>query len=153
MTVLIAGLTAQAQPPKVPANSGDVFGEKTTADRAQTVEQLQQAFNTPGGKKLKEMTVKVKGVVTEVCEKEGCWIKIKSPDGNLMVKMRDHKFTVPLALKGKTIVIDGSAERKITTTEQLRHYAEDAGKSKEEIAKIKEPKKEIVLQASGILVL
>ena len=35
----------------------------------------------------------------------------------------------------------------------LKHYAEDAGKSKEEIATIKEPKKEIVLQAKGILVL
>jgi hypothetical protein len=34
-----------------------------------------------------------------------------------------------------------------------KHYAEDAGKSKEEIEAIKEPKKEIVLQAKGILVL
>ena len=35
----------------------------------------------------------------------------------------------------------------------LKHYAEDAGKSKEEIAAITEPKKEITMQAKGILVL
>ena len=42
---------------------------------------------------------------------------------------------------------------KLTSIEQLRHFAEDGGKSKEEIAKIKEPRKEIVMQAKGILVL
>ena len=45
------------------------------------------------------------------------------------------------------------AEEKITTVEQLRHYAEDAGKSKEEIAKITEGKREITVNAKGILVL
>jgi hypothetical protein len=67
--------------------------------------------------------------------------------------MKDHSFTVPLALNGKTIVADGIAEIKVTTVEMQKHYAEDAGKSKEEIDAIKEPKKEIVMQAKGILVL
>jgi len=35
----------------------------------------------------------------------------------------------------------------------LRHFAEDAGKTKNEIAEITEPKKEIVFQATGIKVL
>jgi uncharacterized protein YdeI (BOF family) len=151
LSVLMTGLLAQSQPPKVPANSGDVFGEKTTAENAITVNQL---FSIMAGKKEnKEMTVKLKGKVTQVCEKEGCWIKVQSPDGSMMVKMKDHKFTVPLVLHGKEIVIHGIAEEKTTTVEQLRHYAEDAGKSKEEIAKIKEPKREITVQAKGILVL
>ncbi|MGI8635710.1 MAG: DUF4920 domain-containing protein [Segetibacter sp.] len=47
----------------------------------------------------------------------------------------------------------GSAEEKITSVEQLKHYAEDAGKSKAEIAAIKEPKKEIIVDAKGLLVL
>jgi hypothetical protein len=42
---------------------------------------------------------------------------------------------------------------KVTPVKELQHYAEDAGKSKEEIAKITEPKKEIVMNAKGILVL
>lgn len=151
LAVLIAGLSAQAQPPKVPANSGDVFGEKTTAENAITVDQLYSIMS--GKNEKKEMTVKLKGKVTQVCEKEGCWIKVQSPDGSMMVKMKDHKFTVPLVLHGKEIVIHGIAEEKTTTVEQLRHYAEDAGKSKDEIAKIKEPRREITVQASGILVL
>jgi hypothetical protein len=67
--------------------------------------------------------------------------------------MKDHSFFVPVSMNGKTIVADGTATLKETSVEMLRHYAEDGGKSKEEIAAIKEPKKEIVLQAKGILVL
>ena len=41
---------------------------------------------------------------------------------------------------------------KTTPVEELRHYAQDARKSKEEIALITEPKEEISLTAKGILV-
>jgi hypothetical protein len=153
--VLIAVFTsviAIAQPPNVPATPGSSFGEKVTANDAITVEQLQQLLQQKdeGNKKA---DVKIKGVVTDVCTMEGCWIKVRSATGKMMVKMKDHKFTVPVALNGKTVIIDGEAEEKITSIAQLKHYAEDAGKSKEEIAAIKEPKKEIVIDAKGVLVM
>jgi hypothetical protein len=147
--ILFTTVISNAQPPKVPANKGDHFGQKTTADNAVTVEQLYASLQG----KTAEMPVKLKGVVTEVCQMEGCWIKIKSPEGSMMVKMKDHTFTVPVILNGKTIVIDGTAEEKLTSVEQLKHFAEDAGKSKQEIAKITQPKKEVIVQAKGILVL
>ncbi len=149
--LITSGFIVNAQPPKVPADPGTVFGEKTTADGAVTVEELFSQLQAKEGKK--EATVKLKGVVTTVCQMEGCWIKVKSPNGPMMVKMKDHKFLVPVILEGKNVVISGVAEEKITSVEQLRHYAEDAGKSKEEIAKIKEPKREVVMEARGILVL
>jgi len=147
--MIITVLSVNAQPPKVPANSGATFGLKTTADNAITVEQL--ADNLKG--KKGPVSVKLKGKVTEVCKMMGCWIKVQSANGDMTVKMEDEKFLVPLALNGKSVVIDGMAEQKVTTVEELRHIAEDAGKSKAEIAKITEPKKEISIQAKGILVL
>ena len=36
--------------------------------------------------------------------------------------------------------------------EHLKHYAQDAGKSKEEIAKITEPKDELTFIADGVIV-
>ncbi|MBV9986400.1 MAG: DUF4920 domain-containing protein [Chitinophagaceae bacterium] len=148
--LIAAGYLVNAQPPKVPANKGDHFGQQTTAENAISVEQL---YTNLQAAPSKEVPVKLKGVVTEVCQMEGCWIRVKSPEGSMMVKMKDHKFTVPVILNGKTIVIDGTAEEKLTTVEQLRHFAEDAGKSKDEIAKITQPKKEVIVQAKGILVL
>lgn len=140
-----------AQPPNVPADKGANFGDKVSAENVITVEQLFSKMQTTKSAE-KKMDVVVKGIVTDVCQKEGCWIKIQSPDGKMMIRMKDHEFMVPVALNGKTVLIDGTAEEKITSVEQLKHFAEDAGKPKAEIDDIKEPKKEIVIQAKGVLV-
>lgn len=146
-TILFVGF-AIAQPPKGDANPGMTFGEKINAENTIKADEL--------GDKLQQenkIEVKVEGLVSQVCTAEGCWLKMKTETGNIMVKMKDHKFLVPLSMNGKTIVVKGVAEKKETTVAQLKHYAEDAGKSKAEIEAIKEPKKEIVVQATGILVI
>jgi hypothetical protein len=151
LTATCIGFAVNAQPPKVPADKGATFGEAkgVTADNAITVEELTAKLKGKEGK----MDVKIKGKVTEVCQEMGCWIKVQSTNGEMTVRMKDHKFFVPAILHGKNIIIDGTAEEKVTSVETLKDMASDAGKSKEEVAKIKEPKKEIVIQAKGILVL
>jgi hypothetical protein len=148
ITGLIMGVAVMAQPPKGPAKKGMNFGAKTTITGAIAANELP---NMLADKTTAD--VKVKGKVTEVCKAEGCWIRMETASGPMLIKMKDHSFTVPLALNGKTIVADGTAELKETSVEMLKHYAEDAGKSKAEIEAITEPKKEIILQAKGILVL
>jgi len=146
--VLLTGFILMAQPPKGPAKKGMTFGVKTTAKGAVAANEL---INVLGNKTTADL--KVKGKVVEVCKAEGCWLRMETASGPMLVKMKDHAFMVPLAMNGKTIVADGTATFKETSVEMLRHYAEDAGKTKEEIQAIKEPKKEIILQAKGILVL
>ncbi len=146
--VSVISFCVMAQPPKGPAKKGMTFGVKTTAADAVAANEL---TNVLAGKESAE--VKVKGKVVEVCKAEGCWIRMETAAGSMLIKMKDHSFTVPLAMNGKTIVANGTATFKETTVEMLRHYAEDAGKSKAEIEAITEPKKEIILQAKGILVL
>lgn len=150
VVLLFAVINLNAQPPDVPAEKGTVFGAKTTADDAISVEQLAAIMKSRDGKKTE---VKIKGTVTTVCEAMGCWIKIKSADGDLMVRMKDHGFFVPLALNGKEVIVDGIAEEKTTSVAQLKHYAEDANKSKEEIDAIKDAKKELTITAKGVLVI
>lgn len=142
--------TAIAQPPNVPAASGASFGATFSPKNPITVEAMSAALQL---KEDKKMEVTVKGIVSDVCTREGCWLKIQSPNGNLMVKMKDHAFLVPLAINGKEIIIHGIAEQKTTTVEMLRHFAEDAGKSKEDIQKITEPKTEIIIDADGVVVI
>jgi hypothetical protein len=144
---ILLGLGLVAQPPNGPANKGMTFGEKTSPDGAipanELVTKLQGA---------EPAEVKVVGKVVEVCKAEGCWLRMETANGSMLIKMKDHAFLVPLSMNGKTIVAAGTATLKETSVEMLRHYAEDAGKTKEEIAAIKEPKKEITMQAKGILV-
>lgn len=99
--------------------------------------------------------MKVIGEVVSVCKKKGCFMNVKISDTETMfVKFKDYGFFMPKDLPaGTKVVIDGFAERKVTSVEDLQHYARDAKKSDEEIAKITEPKKEIVFEAKGAVIL
>lgn len=146
--LFVAGLTAYAQPPQVPADKGATFGAAITADGAVPVAGI------PAVLENKESTnVKITAKVVDVCPKKGCWMQLEMPDqSKVFVKMKDYGFFVPTAIKGRTVVIDGEAKSIVTSVDELKHYAEDAKKSKEEIAAITEPKKEIRFTANGILV-
>lgn len=98
--------------------------------------------------------MKITGVVTLVCQKKGCFMNLAMPNGETMfVNFKDYAFFMPKDIAGKTVVLDGFAERKETSVEDLKHFAEDAKKSEEEIAKITKPKKEIVFEAKGVVIL
>lgn len=148
--LLVVGIIGSSlgQPPSVPANEGATFGAGTTAENAIAVDQLPQLL-----KGSEAAPVKVIAKVVDVCPKKGCWMSLEMPDkSTVFVKMKDYAFFVPLAIIGKTVVIDAEAKTIETSVAELKHYAEDAKKSKEEIDAITEPKKEIRLMANGILV-
>ena len=147
ITFFLTGLLI-AQPPKGPADAGMTFGEKITSEGSISSGALVEKLATE-----KTIEAKVEGEVSQVCTAEGCWLKMKANDKTIMVKMKDHKFLVPLSMNGKTIVVKGIAEQKVTSVEMLKHYAEDAGKTQADIDAIKEPKQEIIIQATGIVVI
>ena len=95
----------------------------------------------------------VKAKVGEVCQAEGCWMKLKNPEGqDIFVKFKDHAFLIPKDLAGHSAVVYGTAIRKTVSVEDQRHYAEDAGKTKEELAAITEPKVELRIDATGVVI-
>jgi Domain of unknown function (DUF4920) len=74
-------------------------------------------------------------------------------DEKLLVKFKDYAFFVPKDIAGREVMVEGKAYKEVTSVEELRHYAEDAGKSAEEIAKITEPVTEKKFMASGVVLL
>lgn len=142
---LSAGLL-QAQPPQVEAKSGMVFGNSFEAAEAMDIDKVAASLTDESS------AIVVTGKVTSVCKAEGCWLKLAGKDGDIMVKMKDHAFLVPVSLEGKEIAIKGTGLVKEISVETLQHYAEDAGKSKEEISKIKEPQRQVMLYAEGVVV-
>jgi hypothetical protein len=132
-----------------PAKKGVTYGAKTTAKGAIEVPVMEEKLATAD-----KFTGKVKGTIKEVCTKKGCWMKLETTEGEgIMVKFKDYKFFMPQDIVGKEVVLDGVAKVTTTSVEELKHFAEDAGKSKEEIEKITEPKKEIEFMAKGVLVI
>ena len=70
----------------------------------------------------------------------------------LRVTFKDYGFFVPKNSSGNDAVIEGALYKKLVNVEMLKHYAEDAGKSEEEINAITEPKEQFVFEASGVII-
>lgn len=96
----------------------------------------------------------IQGKVLQVCKKKGCFMTIENGDGApIMVRFQDYGFFMPQDMVGKTVVMDGKAVIKRESVEALRQHAQDAGKSAEEIASIKEPKVTTEILAKGVRVI
>lgn len=136
---LLVGGTAQAQ---------QAYGKPFKAADAQTAEALSKKLEA----KSNIPNVVVKGEIAQVCQAEGCWLKLKNSAGeDMLVKFKDHAFLIPKDTKG-TATVYGTATRKTISVKERQHMAEDAGKSEKEIAAITTPKVEVRIEAEGLVV-
>ena len=126
------------------------FGAQITDENSLTAAKMLDQFK--GMKEGDTVTLKFSSEIAEVCSKKGCWMKLSLNDSiQTMVRFKDYGFFMPLDSQGKEVIVEGKAFVKTTPVSELKHYAEDAGKSKEEIAKITEPKVEYAFEAHGVL--
>ena len=99
------------------------------------------------------INLKFNANIKEVCSKKGCWMTLPAgnDDETIMVRFKDYGFFMPLDAAGKEVIVAGKAFVKEVSVADLKHYAEDAGKSSEEIANITEPAMEFAFEANGVL--
>ena len=126
------------------------FGDEIEASGSMTSLQMSE--------KYKVMVVadtvqsKFTGVVKEVCQSKGCWMKVVLEDGKeAMVRFKDYGFFMPKDIAGKEVIINGLAFVEEMSVDDQKHYAEDAGKSADEIAEITKPKRTLGFEADGVL--
>lgn len=142
-SMIPTGLFAPEQAVKYKA-----YGDSISAEGAQSPGVVAPALAKGG-----QVPMKLKGKVESVCQKKGCWMKMPLPNGKLMhVTFADYAFFMPKDLAGQEVVMEGTASLDTLSVEWLRHYAEDAKKSKEEIAKITKPEITYQFEAKGVLV-
>lgn len=74
-------------------------------------------------------TVRVEGVIVRSCKMEGCWAEL-APDKDskgVRVKMKDHKFFIPLQSAGALAKAEGVFSIKTLTKEHVDHLIEEDG--------------------------
>ncbi|MCG9880872.1 MAG: DUF4920 domain-containing protein [Bacteroidia bacterium] len=139
--------SSQAAPVENAEVTASFYGEKITPDSAVSVAEL---ANLMGDKA--EMNIKITGEISDVCQKKGCWMEIKNPAGEpVRVTFKDYGFFMPKDASGRTAIMDGIAKVEVTSIADLKEYAKDAGEDKAAIEAIKEPKKELVFEAKGVI--
>jgi len=125
------------------------FGDKISAEDVLSKEDIIATYDNL--KVGDTINTKMAGTIKEVCSKKGCWMTLDlNGEDEVMVKFKDYGFFMPLNAKGD-VIVNGKAFVSETTVEELRHYAEDAGKSEEEIASITTPERTLSFVADGVL--
>jgi len=126
------------------------FGEKIDKEGVISASEMKEKFTSM--KTGDTLDVKFKTEVEKVCKKKGCWMSVKLGDSlTSFVRFKDYSFFVPLNAEERETILEGKAFVTETSVDELKHYAKDAGKTKEEIAKIIEPKVEYAFMATGVL--
>ena len=76
---------------------------------------------------FKGKTVRVEGMVTDVCQKRGCWFEMAgtAPGQKLRFKVTDGEMVFPVDAKGKYAVAEGQIAVHELTLEQTKEYAEE----------------------------
>ena len=95
----------------------------------------------------------ISGKIIDVCPKKGCWMNVEVGNDTVFVKFKDYGFFVPKSgVKGKTVLMSGNIFKDTISVERLKHYAEDAKKTDQEIASIINPEYKINMIANGVAI-
>lgn len=131
-------------------NSAGGYGAVITKDKALAVSDVEKQMKAKNVTEMKN--VKVTGKVNGVCKMKGCWMEIADgKGGSTRVRFKNYEFFVPRDCENQTVYAQGVARFDTTSVAMLKHYAEDAGKSKKEIAAITQPEVSLTFEAEGVL--
>ncbi|PIV48954.1 MAG: DUF4920 domain-containing protein [Flavobacteriaceae bacterium CG02_land_8_20_14_3_00_34_13] len=127
------------------------IGEKITEQEAINKDAMAAIYDAmkPGD----TVDVKFSSTVNEVCQSKGCWMKMDLGEKEVMIKFKDYAFFMPKDIAGKEVILNGKAFIEEMSIEDQKHFAEDAGKSEDEIADIKESKRTLSFVSDGVLIL
>ncbi len=127
------------------------FGKAIVSENAIPVQAMAEQYNLM--KSGDTLNSKIMATVKEVCQAKGCWMTLNLEDGNeVMVKFKDYGFFMPKDIAGKEVIANGKAFVEEMSVDEQKHFAEDAGQTEDEIAKITKPKKTYSFEADGVLV-
>ncbi|RNI22368.1 DUF4920 domain-containing protein [Rufibacter latericius] len=152
LSVLLGNCTQNGDSPQNTAKASTakvkIYGDKITPEGALNASELPKLLADQDSAKAKVATN-----VVQVCQAKGCWMEV-AVEGHepMRVTFKNYGFFMPKDIVGKEVVFEGIALKDTVSVADQRHFAEDAGKSKEEIAAITSPKPSITFVASGVQV-
>lgn len=134
-----------------PSQSADPRTEKMTSYGAGVKAKARMPLAQAVAEKKFNTSIALTATVAEVCQVKGCWMILVDGDTKVRVTFKDYGFFMPKNLAGAKVVVEGVLSEEVLSEKDARHYAEDAGKSKAEIAKIKGDQRELGFEATGVL--
>ena len=148
--------TSVAEPAAAPiaakATEGQKFGAGVTVAETTSIDAL---IADPIA--FKGKTIRVEGMVTDVCPKRGCWMEMAGAEAGhkLKFKVTDGEMVFPMDAKGKIATAQGEVSVRELTIEQSKEYAEyqakEYGKTYDP-ASVTKPMQLVMLSGTGAVI-
>jgi len=134
------------------AEEGKVYGKPLTGTDTIKISALMTTPDQFVGK-----TVRVEGLITNVCEKRGCWMTLASDKEfeDLRIKVDDGVIVFPMEAKGKRAVAEGEFTKiEMTMEETLAYKKHHAQEHNEEFdpSTVTEPLAYYQIKATGAVI-
>ena len=124
--------SANVKATEVETSAGKLLGDPLPADvHPMEVSQLVSSPEEYDGRRIA-----VKGIVTKMCKKKGCWFEMTDGHGGagVLVTSSRHHIFLSQGSEGKEIVAFGTFKVETQDLEEARHLARDAGEPEPEEA-------------------
>ena len=78
-------------------------------------------------KELDGKKVKLKGVVTSVCQPQGCWFVVRGDkaEDSVRISTKAHDIFVPKSAAGKIATVEGVITIKVLDQKTAQHYEDE----------------------------
>ena len=101
--------------------------------------------------KYTDAPVQLRGTLTDLCQKKGCWTVLTYGDAFVRVRFRDYGFFLPPDALGREAIVEGVADVRTLSKDEARHYEEEARDG--DPSSIDGPVREVGFVANGVLLL
>jgi hypothetical protein len=95
-----------------------------------------------------DRTLLVRGRISDVCQKKGCWMVLTDGESQMRVRFADYGFFVPKDSSGKSAYIEGRAVVEEIGEKEARHYEAEAIDG--DPSKIRGPQRVVTFTATGV---
>ena len=132
---------------QVPLPHGMTFGKKVDERQNMSATKLEAFMG-----KMTRISTTIFGKVIQVDTPKGGWFRMDAGKGRVIsVHFTDYKVTIPKALKGRTVMVQGIAQKQFMA-DGMQHYTGDTIKSTKQHQVKVDPKRKLTFEASGLMV-
>jgi len=95
--------------------------------------------------------VLLRGRVSDVCQRKGCWTILRDGQAHVRVRFKDYGFFLPKDSAGQEAFVEGIVNVVTLSEKEARHYEEESRSGDPE--SVRGPRREIGFTASGVRLL
>jgi len=126
---------------------GKIFGSKPDTTGVMAASKVEDFMDT----KVR-ISVAIRGRVLKVTKPKGGWFTIDAGNGRIIsAHFKNYDVTIPTALAGHTVVLDGVAQKQFIADDQ-QHFAGDTVKGKKQSQVKTNTKRRLTFEVTGMVV-